>query len=115
MQQTAPHGLSYTSGSSESVAAVQWGFHAVIYRAILFGLLASVGSAAAADWMGWSFGISGGGGTGTSTHSDSGLPCGAFGTCCPAVVPETVSPQIPPKGCFKPPPPCPDCGGDGTY
>lgn len=80
---------------------------------ILLGLLASVGSAAAIDWMGWSVGITGGGGTGHSTQSDSGLPCQAFGTCCPAPIPG-VTPQIPPKGCFTPPP-CPDCNGDGSY
>ena len=38
-----------------------------------FGVLASVGSAAAADWMGWSFGISGGGGTGNSSQTDFGI------------------------------------------
>jgi len=87
---------------------------------ILLGLLAGVGSAGAADWMGWSVGISGGGGTGTSTQTDSGIPCQAFGACCPAQAPGVKPEKIPPHGCFTPPPcldcgPCPDCNGDGTY
>jgi outer membrane immunogenic protein len=77
------------------------------------GVIVSVGSAAAADWMGWSFGISGGGGTGNSSQTDSGLPCAAFGTCCPKQVAE-VKPQTPQSnGCS--PPPCNDCNGDGSY
>jgi hypothetical protein len=35
---------------------------------ISLSVLAGVGSAAATDWMGWSIGINGGGGTGTSTQ-----------------------------------------------
>src|SRR6516164_3274576 len=68
-------------------------FMRLFIATILLGLFASVGAAAAADWMGWSVGISGGGGTGTSTQTDSEIPCGAFGTCCPKIVPEVSRAQ----------------------
>ncbi len=63
---------------------------------ILFGSLGWLSPASAADWTGWSIGVSGGGGTGNSTQTDGGIPCTAFGNC------------------FAPPPPCGDCG-DGAY
>ena len=82
------------------------------YIVILLALF--VGSARAADWTGWSIGLTGGGGSGHSSQTDSGIPCSFFGTCCPKVVPELKA-----ELCLGPPPPPPPPPelrtADGSY
>jgi outer membrane immunogenic protein len=72
----------------------------LLLASIPIGILAAgAGPATAADWTGWSVGISGGGGVSTSTQTDSGIPCTFFGTCVPLDhQPTALTPPPKPRG-----------------
>jgi outer membrane immunogenic protein len=63
--------------------------HLIIGMLLVALLPSGAAPVIAADWTGWSIGVSGGGGKSTSTQTDSGIPCSFLADCM--VKPSTAS------------------------